>query len=262
MSEPLLIREDRGSIAILTLNRPERRNALSRSLVAELGDAIDKIAAEPGVRALILTGNGPTFCAGMDLKEASDSGDGDQAERAAVHDAQNIADLMDHIHKFPHPTISAVQGDALAGGAGLALACDFVVMADSARLGFPEVKRGLVAAIVLHDLVRHVGDRRSRDLLLTGRSLEAVEAERWGLVNLAVPAARCMAEALELARSLLSSAPVAATTTKRLLDEAGSLPRDLRGAAAISAAVRVGDEAREGMAAFLSKRLPTWALEE
>ena len=262
MSEPMLIREDRGPIAILTLNRPERRNALSRALVAELGDAVDKIATELGVRALILTGNGPTFCAGMDLKEASEAGDDVQAERAAVRDAQGIADLMDHIHKFPHPTISAVQGDALAGGAGLALACDFVVMADSARLGFPEVKRGLVAAIVLHDLVRHVGDRRSRDLLLTGRSLEAGEAERWGLINLAVPAARCMTEALELARSLLGSAPVATTTTKRLLDEASSVPRDLRGAAAVSAAVRVGDEAREGMAAFLAKRLPAWARED
>jgi methylglutaconyl-CoA hydratase len=262
MSEPILIREDRGPIAILTLNRPERRNALSRALVAELGDVIDQIACEPGVRALILTGNGPTFCAGMDLKEASESGEGDQAERAAVGDAQGIADLIDHIHKFPHPTISAVQGDALAGGAGLALACDFVVMADSARLGFPEIKRGLVAAIVLNDLVRHVGDRRARDLLLTGRSLEAEEAQRWGLINLSVPALRCMSEALELARSLLGSAPVAATTTKRLLDESSSLPRDLRGAAAVSAAVRVGDEAREGMRAFLAKRLPDWALED
>lgn len=261
MSEPILIREDRGPIVVLTLNRPERRNALSRALVAELGDAIDKIASELGIRALILTGNGPTFCAGMDLKEASEASDDDQAERAAVRDAQAIADLMDQIHKFPHPTISAVQGDALAGGAGLALACDFVVMADSARLGFPEVKRGLVAAIVLQDLVRHVGDRRSRDLLLTGRSLKAAEAERWGLINLAVPAARCMAEALELARSLRNSAPVATTTTKRLLDEASSLPRDLRGAAAVSAAVRVGDEAREGMAAFLSKRMPAWTQE-
>ena len=262
MTEPLVLREDRGPIAILTLNRPERRNALSRALVAELGDAIDKIASERGVRGLILTGRGPTFCAGMDLKEAGEAGDGDQAERAAVRDAQGIADLIEHVHKFPHPTISALQGDALAGGAGVALACDFVVMADSARLGFPEVKRGLVAAIVLHDLVRHVGDRRARDLLLTGRSLAADEAQRWGLINLVVPLARCLAEALELARSLLGSAPVATTTTKRLLDEASAVPNDLRGAAAVSAAVRVGEEAQEGMASFLEKRSPAWALEE
>jgi methylglutaconyl-CoA hydratase len=261
MSGTLVLREDRGPIAVLTLNRPERRNALSRALVAELGDAIDALATELGIRALVLTGNGPTFCAGMDLKEASHPADPDQAERAAVADAQAIADLIDHIHKFPHPTIAAAQGDALAGGAGLALACDFVLMAESGRLGFPEVKRGLVAAIVLHDLVRHVGDRRARDLLLTGRSLEASEAAHWGLINRTVPAASTLDEALALARSLLAAAPVALTTTKRLLEEASSIPSDLRGAAAVSAAVRVGDEAREGMAAFLEKRKPRWEQE-
>ena len=262
MNGPLVLREDRGPIAILTLNRPEKRNALSRRLVAELGDAIGLAATDPTVRVLVLTNAGPTFCSGMDLKEASDPSSSDEAQRAAVADAQGIADLMDAIHKSPKPTIAAARGDALAGGAGLALACDFVLMSDAAKLGFPEVHRGLVAAIILHDLTRNVGDRRARDLLLTGRSIAAAEAQRWGLINRSVPLGTCLEEAMSLARSLLASAPIATTTAKRLLDEVSSRASNLRGAAAVSAAVRVGDEAREGMMAFLEKRLPAWADED
>ena len=257
MTEHLIVRESRGPITILTLNRPEKRNALSRALVAELSDAIGHASIDPTVRVLILTNNGPTFCAGMDLKEASAPLATEAAERVAVGDTQAIADLMEQIHVFPRPTISAVCGDALAGGAGLALACDFVLMEPSARLGFPEVQRGLVAAIVLYDLVKHVGDRRARDLLLTGRAIEPKEAERWGLINRVVEVQTCLAEAITLAESLLKAAPIATTTTKRLIDEASGLP-DLRGAAAVSAAVRVGDEAREGMSAFLEKRPTSW----
>ena len=259
MSESLVLLEKRGPIALLTLNRPEKRNALSRALVAELGDEIARLSSDPTVRALVLTNHGPTFCAGMDLKEASSPLDDDEAQRLAVSDTQGIADLMDAVHKFPGPTVCAAVGDALAGGAGLALACDFVLMSESGSIGFPEVKRGLVAAIVLHDLVRHIGDRRSRDLLLTGRMLPSAEAQRWGLINQAVPGEECRDRAMAVARSLLDSAPLATTATKRLLDEASSLPADLRGAAAVSAAARAGDEAREGMLAFLEKRSPNWS---
>ena len=259
MTEPLVLRETRGPITILTLNRPEKRNALSRALIAELSDAISSASTDPNLRAMILTNNGPTFCSGMDLKEAGDPCASEESERNAVRDMQAISDLMDQIHKFPHPTIAAVKGDALAGGAGLALSCDFVLMAEAAHLGFPEVRRGLVAAIVLHDLVRHVGDRRARDLLLTGRTISASEAERWGLINRVVTEVdRLSTEAITFARSLLASAPIAVSTTKKLLDEASGMPDDLRGAAAVSAAVRVGDESREGMAAFFEKRKPVW----
>lgn len=259
MNESLVIREDIGPIAILRLNRPAARNALSRALVSQLGDLVASMEAEPALRGLIVTGEGSTFCAGMDLKESSQDTATNASERLAVDDTKAIADLIERLHLFPRPTIAAVQGDALAGGAGLALACDFVLMAGSATLGFPEVKRGLVAAIVLHDLVRSVGDRRARDLLLTGRTIPAVEAESWGLINRAlVPGASVRDEALSLARSLIPCAPMATTTTKRLLDEAATRPPDLRGAAAVSAAVRVGDEAAEGMAAFLEKRRPSW----
>jgi methylglutaconyl-CoA hydratase len=260
MTDALVRREDQGPIVVLTLNRPDRRNALSRALLAALSDALDQVASEPGPRAVILTGAGTAFCAGMDLKEAAALEETAEAEKRAVDDVQAIAHLINQVHQFPRPTIAALNGAALAGGAGLALACDFVIMASEACIAYPEVRRGLVAAIVVHDLVRQAGDRRARELLLRGASIDAVCAERWGLVNLVVPAERCLEEARALARTLLESAPRALATTKRLLDESTGRPADLRGAAAVSASVRVGDEASEGMRAFLEKRPASWAV--
>ena len=124
----------------------------------------------------------------MDLKEAVAADPDAEDEKKAVAYSQALADLIWQVHQIPKPTIAALNGDAMAGGAGLASACDFAIAAEGARLGYPEVRRGLVAAIVMHDLIRQVGDRRARDLLLSGRLIDAVEAERWGLVNRVVPA--------------------------------------------------------------------------
>jgi methylglutaconyl-CoA hydratase len=153
-----------------------------------------------------------------------------------------------------------LNGDALAGGAGLMAACDLAVAAETARIGYPEVKRGLVAAIVMHDLSRQVGDRRSRQLLLSGESISAQVAHEWGLVNSLTPVERCLDEAVRLGHEMVNCAPRAVATTKRLLDEAAARPHDLRGAAAVSAAIRVSDEAREGIRAFVEKRPPAWTL--
>ncbi|HWE35637.1 MAG TPA: enoyl-CoA hydratase/isomerase family protein [Isosphaeraceae bacterium] len=259
MADALVLRDDHGPVAVLTLNRPDRRNALSRALIAALGDALDAVEPEPAVRAVVLHGAGPAFCAGMDLKEATGLDPSPEAERRAVADAQAIADLIQQVHRFPRPVVAAVNGPALGGGAGVALACDFVVADESAQIGYPEVRRGLVAAIVLHDLVRQTGDRRARELLLTGEPIDARTAERWGLVNRVAPAGRALDEAIAMARGLVGSAPLALSTIKRLLDESTNRPADLRGAAAVSASVRVGDEAAEGMRAFLEKRPPRWA---
>jgi methylglutaconyl-CoA hydratase len=258
MSEShLVLRTDDGPTTVLTLNRPDRRNALSRDLVAAVSDAFDALATDPAVRSVILAGAGPAFCAGMDLAEAA-APPSDDAESQAVRSLQGIADLFHQVHTFPKPTIAAVTGPALAAGAGLALACDFVVMANTARLGYPEVRRGLATAIVLPDLVRQLGGRRARELVLTGEAISAETAERWGLVNRRVPAERCLDEARALASSLLASAPKALTSIKRLLDEATDWPPDLRDTVAVSASIRVGDEAAEGMRAFLEKRSPSW----
>lgn len=258
MNPPTILRNDQGPVVILTLNRPHRRNALSRDLVAELSDHLTKLEAEHGVRAVVLTGAEPVFCAGMDLKESLLAGETDEAEKQAVADVQGIADLVDQVHRLSKPTIAALNGDAFAGGAGLALACDFVIAAEHARLGYPEVRRGLVAAVVMHDLVRQVGERRARSLLLTGEPISAAEAEQWGLVNRVVEPGSCLTRAVELGSSLLACAPRAVATTKRLIDEVSGRPANLRGAAAVTAAVRVSQEAEEGMRAFLYKRQPLW----
>ena len=259
MSQPYVVREDHDQVALLVLNRPDRRNALSRRMVAELGDRLTELAADALTRAVVLTGSGAAFCSGMDLKEAEAAGRDAEAERLAVADVQALADLIQRVHTLDKPTVAALNGDAFAGGAGLMAACDFVVAADGARIGYPEVKRGLVPAVVMNDLVRQVGDRRARALLLGGEPIEATEAERWGLVNLVVSPGRCRDEALALARKLCAGGPKAVATTKRLLDEVGHRPHDLRGAAAVTAAIRVSDEADEGMRAFLEKRPPRWA---
>lgn len=259
MSDRNVVRSDRGSVAVLTLNRPSCRNALSRALVAELGDRLSEIAAEAAVRAVVLTGAGTVFCAGMDLKEAVAARGATEAEKLAIADVRGIADLISALHTLPKPTIAALNGDAFAGGAGVAIACDFVIAVEGARLAYPEVKRGLVGAVVMHDLVRQVGARRARALLLTGEPISAVEAERWGLINRVVPPGESLDAAVALGASLSASAPGAAAATKRLLDEASGRPRDLRGAAAVTAAIRVSEEADEGMRAFFEKRPPRWA---
>jgi methylglutaconyl-CoA hydratase len=259
MSTRLLIREDRGPVTILTLNRPESRNALSHALLAQLRDELDAVGVDVGIRSVIVTGSGPAFCSGMDLKEAAQLDAAPDGEHAMVALLKEFADLVHCLHTLAKPTIAAVNGDALAGGAGLMAACDMAIAAETARIGYPEVRRGLVAAIVMHDLIRQVGDRRARQLLLTGNLISGDLAVDWGLVNAVTPAEACLDEAIRMAEGLVACAPSALATTKRLLDETEGRPPNLRGAAAISAVVRASEEAQEGISAFVEKRPPRWA---
>jgi methylglutaconyl-CoA hydratase len=251
-------RADHGLVRVLTLNRPERSNALGGELIDQLSDALSHAELDGAVRAVVITGTGRVFCAGMDLRDLGEPNPSDATERSEVARAQAIADLLSQVHHFPKPTIAALNGAAVAGGAGLATACDFVIAADTAQLGYPETRRGLVPAMVLHDLVRQVGERRARALLLAGTPITADEAHEWGLVNRVVPAEACLAEAIALGRSLLGCGPRAIETTKRLIAEASGQPHDLRGGAAILAQVRVSAEAQEGIRAFLERRPPEW----
>lgn len=261
MNDELVLREDMGTVALLVLNRPERRNALSRGLIARLGDALAALVSEAGVRSVVLTGAGATFSAGMDLKEAAALVGDAESEKLVIADMQGIADLIGQIHRLEKPIVAALNGDAFAGGAGLALACDFVIASAESRIGYPEVRRGLVAAVVMRDLVKQAGERRARALLLAGEPIGAEEAERWGLINRVVPAECCRGEAVALARSLSACGPHALALTKRLVGETDGRSTELRGAAAISAAIRSSDEAVEGMRAFLEKRPPRWAID-
>jgi methylglutaconyl-CoA hydratase len=259
MGAQVLNREDRGPIAVLTLNRPERRNALSRELLVQLRDAVEGAGVDVAIRAVVLTGAGTTFCAGMDLKEAAELDTAPEGEQAIVEVLKEFADLLQCIHTLTKPTIAAVNGDALAGGAGVMAACDLAIAAETASIGYPEVRRGLVAAIVMHDLTRQVGDRRARQLLLSGEPISSQLACDWGLVNAVAPTDRCLDEAIRIAQGFVECAPSAMATTKRLLDETVGRPKNLRGAAAISAVVRASEEAIEGIHAFVQKRPPSWA---
>jgi methylglutaconyl-CoA hydratase len=259
MSEALVTRQDFGPVALITLNRPNQRNALSRALVARLRDVLDAVAVDSAIRAVVLTGAGPSFCSGMDLKEATVLENSPEAERETIATMQEFADLIQTLHTLPKPTVAAVNGDALAGGAGLMCACDLAIADEKARVGYPEVKRGLVAAIVVHDLWRQVGDRRTRQLLLSGDVISSNEAREWGMVS-EITAGNVIERALAIAQQFAECAPSALAATKHLIDEASSRPRDLRGAAAVSAASRVAAEAREGMRAFVEKRPPSWSL--
>ncbi len=258
MSSALVTRQDFGPVSLITLNRPQQRNALSRALVARLRDVLDLVAVESGIRAVVLTGAGAAFCSGMDLKEAVTMETSPESERETIAVVQEFADLIQALHVLPKPTVAAVNGDALAGGAGLMCACDLAVAAEKAHIGYPEVKRGLVPAIVVHHLCRQVGDRRTRQLLLSGELITSHEAHDWGIVNVVTPDDVAQ-QALAIARRFVECAPSALATTKHLIDEATSRPRDLRGAAAVSAASRVGAEAHEGMRAFVEKRPPSWS---
>jgi methylglutaconyl-CoA hydratase len=259
MSTQLVTRVDRGHVSLLSLNRPAARNALSRALLAQLRDLVDAVALDPSIRAVVLTGAGTAFCAGMDLKEAAAIDALPDAEVHTIHILQEFADLLQKIHTSAKPTVAAVNGDAIAGGAGLMASCDLAVASESARIGYPEVRLGLVPAIVVHDLTKQIGERRARQLLLTGERISSETALAWGLVNRVTSGDGCLPAAIELAHSLAEGAPLALGTTKRLLDEALSRPADFRGAAATSAVVRSSAEARQGIRAFVEKRPPPWS---
>jgi methylglutaconyl-CoA hydratase len=258
MAEPTVQRTDDGPVAVLTFNRPEVRNAISRTLMAELEHHLDRAVVDPKIRAIVLTGAGTVFCSGMDLKEAARERGGEESEHHAVVTLQQFADLIQKLHTLPKPVIAALNGDALAGGAGLMAACDFAIAAEQARIGYPEVLRGLVPSIVMFDLTRLVGDRRARQLLICGELIIAAEAFRWGLLNQVTSAESCLAEAIRVGKRVTESAPGAVAAIKRQLDETHGRPKSLRGAAAVSAAIRVSEEAQEGIRAFLEKRPPSW----
>ncbi len=268
MTAELVLHEMRPPAVVLTLNRPDRRNALSRSLIAALSDAVARAAADPAVRCLILTGAGSSFCSGMDLAELQESvGAGSSRPHAqgkdspVWDDALGLANLYDRIYTCPKPTIAAVNGAALAGGAGLVSVCDLAVAVAEARFGYPEVRRGLVAAMVMPHLLRHVGERTARYLLLTGELIDAEEALRAGFVNAVAPAGRLMETAHGWARSLAEGGPNALARTKELLRQFSRQAVSVEEAAKASAAPRLTEECREGLEAFFAKRPAPWAPE-
>lgn len=251
--------EAEGGVVSITLNRPDKRNALNAAMIRELLHALRAAEEDAGCGVVLLTGAGGAFCAGMDLEhlEALEGKTPDE-HRA---DTEQISGLLRALYDFSKPTIAAVNGAAVAGGMGLATVCDFTLAVPEAKFGYTEVRIGFIPAIVSAFLREQVGDKRARDLLLTGRLIGAEEAERMGLVTRVVPAVELMQEARGLAAKLLENSPEAMRATKRLLSEHAQVRLDAEIEAAIAAnvAARATRDFREGVRAFLEKRKPMWS---
>jgi methylglutaconyl-CoA hydratase len=246
-----------SELAILTLNRPEKRNAISPQMLSELQSAFDIIEKSPA-RVGILTGIGKAFSAGMDLEMLSAIAR--QSPQENMDDSRRMARIFRRIWSFTKPLIAAVNGAALAGGCGIATLCDFTLAVPEAKFGYTEVKIGFLPAIVSVFLTRQIGDKRARDLLLTGRMITATEAKELGLVNEIVEPDRLMDRAKELAAVLIEASPSSVTRAKRLLTASASstIDADLERAVLENARIRCTPDFKEGLASFLEKRKPQW----
>ena len=250
----VLIEKQSPQITVVTLNRPERRNALTIELMTELTAAIENTAADASQRVLILRGAGSAFCTGLDLNEA--------AEMLKAHaSAEMVAKTLVTLSQTRLITIAVVHGAAVAGGAGIMSACDFVIAAERTKIGYPEVRRGLVAGLVMTFLRRQLRERDLRELLLTSELIDAKRALEIGLVNRVVPTDELENAAQKIAAAILQGAPGAVTNSKRLIEElwSSSVAEDVALALRHHMEARESDEAKEGIAAFLEKRPPKWA---
>jgi methylglutaconyl-CoA hydratase len=253
---PILIEEE-DALRKIILNRPERRNAMTPQMQIELIAAMEDGAAT-GCRALVLTGAGDAFCSGLDLTAFSPADSKTPIEARA--EAERVARMFLALHELEMPSIAAVNGPAIGGGAGLAVVCDFTLATPEAKFGFTETRIGFVPAIVSAFLTLKIGEKRSRDLLLTGRIVDSEEAMQLGLVNEIVPHQELQRRTRTLAESLAHNSPQATRITRRLLVAQWKAWLDAAIVAAIDASVEARETAdfREGVAAFLEKRKPVW----
>jgi methylglutaconyl-CoA hydratase len=246
-----------SGIATITLNRPDKRNAISYELIDDLIRALEE-ARNSAAGILILTGAGKAFCSGMDLDNLK-ALIGRTPEQN-LEDSRTMVSLFRSLYEFPKPTIAAVNGAAIAGGTGLALLCDFTLGVPDAKFGYTEVRIGFVPAIVSTFLLRQVGEKIARDLLLTGRIFDAPEALKMGLINEIVPPEKLLDRARELAVQLAENSPLSLFHTKRLLTDHARAELDAQIEAAIreNAGIRESADFREGIESFLEKRKPKW----
>lgn len=257
MTFKTVLYSESNGIATITLNRPDKRNAISYELIDDVTAALNQAAQSPA-QIVILTGAGSAFCAGMDLEDLK--GLLGRTPEQNLEDSRTMAGLFRALYDFPKPTIAAVNGAAIAGGTGLVTVCDFTLAVPEAKFGYTEVRIGFVPGIVSTYLIANVGEKRARDLLLTGRLFGAEEALRIGLVTEIVAPNRLMARALELAAQLMENSPTSLERTKRLLSAytKEQLDRQLVNAIQENAAIRQTPDFKEGITSFLEKRKPKW----
>jgi methylglutaconyl-CoA hydratase len=246
-----------GPAATVTLNRPDKRNAISYELIEELHAALHEVEKSQ-THIMILTGAGAAFCSGMDLDNLREITQHTEEENLA--DSGRTAHIFRALYDFPKVTIAAVNGAALAGGCGLATLCDFTLASTNAKFGYTEVRIGFVPAIVSTFLLRQVGEKQARDLLLSGRIIGPEEAHRLGLVNEIISPENLLARARELADTLAANSPASLLATKRLLRTISHVELDRNIAAAVdeNARIRTTHDFREGVNSFLEKRKPSW----
>ena len=261
-SEYDLIRFDatRAGIAIVTLNRPEVHNAFNAELIAELTDVFAMIADQPGIRMMILRGEGPSFSAGADLSwmklAALNTRDDNES------DAQRLAEMLLQLYEMPQMTLALVQGTAMGGGAGLVAACDVAIAMAGTKFSFSEVRLGLTPATISPFVIEAIGPRAARALFVTAESFDAAHAEKIGLVQYVAQTADEMAELEEhIAKLVFGAAPGAVADSKKLVRDISRRPIDRElghKTAKRIAARRASEEGKEGIAAFLEKRPPSW----
>lgn len=246
------------STGTLILNRPEKRNALTRALMAELMQGLEDLRCERRVRTVVLAGSGTAFCAGMDLNEMQETAKSPNAQEMWREDAAAYRDLLETMLRLPKPIVATVGGPALAGGAGLVLACDIVLAAPEAKFGLPEPKRGIVAGLVTPLLAFRLGAGRAAYLLMSAQTIAAEMAQQMGVYHELHPGEKLWPRAHQLAGEIAQCAPEAMLLTKRMLNETIGevLDTQLAAGAAVSATARTTDSAAEGLAAFLEKREP------
>jgi enoyl-CoA hydratase/carnithine racemase len=260
-TSPVILRADIDGIALLSLNRPQVRNTLSEAMLAALRDEFDSIASDNKVRAVIVSHNGPAFCAGHDMKEmTAHRSDPDRGRGYYKTLMQRCSALMMSIQKLPQPVIAAVEGFATAAGCQLVASCDLAVASETARFSTPGVHIGLFCSTPMVALSRNVANKHAMEMLLTGDMVSAEDAYRIGLVNRVVPAGKASEHALELARQIASKSML----TVKLGKEAFYRQRELSLADAYKLTVDVmvenmmARDAEEGIGAFIEKRDPTW----
>ncbi|MFZ0086399.1 MAG: enoyl-CoA hydratase-related protein [Candidatus Acidiferrales bacterium] len=247
-----------GATATITLNRPEKRNAISSEMVKELLEALGTAESDAAVRILIITGAGKAFCSGMDLETLQTIST--QTHEENLGDSRETARLFHRIYSFPKPVITAVNGAAIAGGCGIATFSDITLAVPEAKFGYTEVRIGFIPALVSVLLRRQIGEKHAREILLTGRIFDAAEAYRLGLVTEIVPLADLLRRAREFVDVLLAASPTSLRRTKRLLlryDEK-EIAQEIELATQENAAIRGTEDFREGLASFLEKRTPKW----
>ena len=246
-----------AEMATITLNRPEKRNAISTAMIEELLGALDA-ADSSSARVVILTGAGSAFCSGMDLDGLSKLAQ--QSREQNLEDSRRMARMFHRLWSYDKALIAAVNGPAIAGGCGIATLCDFTLAVPEAKFGYTEVRIGFIPAIVSVFLTRQIGEKRARDLLLTGRIVDAAEACAIGLVTKVVPADALMQSAQALAAELIAASPTSLLRTKRLLCNYSEeeVDADLTSAIDENAGIRSTHDFREGLASFLEKRKPKW----